>query len=302
MPKPLPTYVFNEHNEAYYFWQKARYDGHLNDALDIFHVDAHSDMGTLKRLSNTLYWTKKAQGDYLGHYHQIAYQGMDIANFIIPAVLNGIIKNIYFICPDWRKCKRSVRKSNVATAFGAGKVFKHNIKIKESEKAKILFAYPDLKEYSYIRTDIGRVPARRKVILDIDLDYFACTDSVTNRMSYELAITEDQYQNRNKFIEENKSLQYSGLEIEFKKYQCNYVAIVRFKKGDDRDHFPTKAEIKREVDKLVTVLKIKNIRPAVITICRSSISGYCPPQYFQMIEDYLLKQLQSCFPAINIET
>lgn len=38
--------------------------------------------------------------------------------------------------------------------------------------------------------DVDRMPKNRKVILDIDLDYFACRDSILNQMSYELEITE----------------------------------------------------------------------------------------------------------------
>ena len=163
-------------------------------------------------------------------------------------------------------------------------------------------AFPDLTQYSYIWTDIARVPTNRKVILDIDLDYFACTDSITNKMSYELAITVEQYRDKEKFIQQNQSLQYSGLKIEFKQKQRGYIAIVRFKKKGDKDHFPTEAGIRREVESLVGVLERKKIRPAVITICRSSISGYCPPQYFQMIEDYLLQQLRVSFPTITIST
>ncbi len=302
MPANIPAYIFNEHNEAYYFWHKARLDGYLNTPLDIYHVDAHSDMANLQKLRCSLYCDKKNPAETLAHYRHIAYQEMNIANFLIPAVLNNIVKSIYFVFPAWRQYKRRIKKANVATAFGDGHVFKHDIKMKASEKAKIMFAYPDLKEYRYIRTDIERVPSNRKVILDIDLDYFACTDSITNRMSYELAITRDQYLNRDQFVRDNASLQYSDLRIDFRKRKTKYTATIRFEKEENQDHLPSKSEIKREVNRLVDILAGKNVKPVIITICRSNISGYCPPQYFQMIEDYLLQQLHARFPRISIST
>ena len=296
----IPSYVFDEHNEAFYFWHKARHEGYLSKALDIYHVDAHSDMTGLQMLNRSLYWTESSEDDYLRHHHEIACQELSIDNFIIPAVLSGLIRNVYFIYPPWRKYKRRRSRENVTTAFGEGKIFKHGVKIADSEKARIEIAYPDLAKYSYIQTDIEGVPAKRKVILDIDLDYFACTDSITNSMSYRLAITADQYNNQEAFREENKSLQYSGLEIDFEQNGLDHFAMVSFKKQDDQNYFPTESEIKGEVDRLVEVLADKKIQPAVITICRSCISGYCPPEYFEMIEDYLLERLQAGFPSIGI--
>ena len=302
MPSPIPSYVFDEHNEAFYFWHKARYEGYLTKPLDIYHVDAHSDMAELQMLTRSLYWTDSCKDDYLGHHREIACQELGIDNFIIPAVLGDLIRNVYFVYPSWRKYKRRRSRESVTTAFGEGKVFKHGVKMSPSDKDKMAIAYPDLTQYSYIRTDIEGIPAKRKVILDIDLDYFACTDSITNSMSYRLAITEDQYRNQEAFREENKSLQYSGLEIDFEQNGQGRFAIVRFKKEAEQNYFPTESEIKRETDRLVEVLTEKKIRPVVITICRSCISGYCPPGYFEMIEEYLLQRLQASFPTISLSS
>lgn len=295
----IPIYKFDEHNEAYYFWHKAKHDGILNKPLDLFHVDAHSDMGQLQNVSKSLYLSKEDNDDYLSRYHEIAYQDMSIANFIIPAVLNKIVRNVYFVYPRWRKFKRKQRITNVASAFGEGKVLKYGIKFQDQEKLKIEIAYPDITKYSYIETDIERIPSRRKIILDIDLDYFACVDSITNKMSSELLITAEQYRNRIKFIEENRHLQYSGLEIDFEVRGEEYFAIMRFKKANEKNYLPAESEIKREVDNLIDVLVAKKIQPAVITMCRSRISGYCPPDYSKMIEDYVVPKLRLIFPALQ---
>ena len=103
MSAVIPAYVFDEHNEAYYYWHRARHDGYLDRPLDLFHVDAHNDMAELQNLQHSLYWSERDDEGYLDRYQTIAYHEMSIANFLIPAVLNGLVKNVYFIFPKWRK-------------------------------------------------------------------------------------------------------------------------------------------------------------------------------------------------------
>ena len=57
-PQIIPTYLFNEHNEAYFYWHKSRHKGTLKKALDIYHVDAHSDMAKLQELRHSMYWNE----------------------------------------------------------------------------------------------------------------------------------------------------------------------------------------------------------------------------------------------------
>jgi len=302
MPDLIPVYVFDEHNEAYYFWHKAKYDGYLSQATDIYHVDAHSDMAQLDQLKSSLYWNPAVDGSYLQHYRKIACKEMNIADFIIPGVLNKLIRNIYFIYPHWRKYKLSRKRKNVATAFGEGRILKHDIKMTDAERSKMLFAYPDFIEYNYIRTEVAGMPKSRKIILDIDLDYFACTDSITNHMRYELAITREQYEDKAAFLAENPNLQYSGLQISFRKKGQRYFASVGFDKQRDLDYFPSQEEIQREIKALVNTLVQKRITPVAVTICRSCISGYCPPGYFSFIEEQLLKELRQAFPSASVLT
>lgn len=300
MPDSIPTYVFDEHNEAFYYWHRARSEGFLTRPLDIFHVDAHSDMGEVQTLERSIYCNQEQTGDVLAHYRALALDELEIGNFMIPAVLNSLIRNIYFIYPDWRQFKPRRRRKNVTTAFGEGRVFKHGVKVPAGDAARMALAYPDLKEYTYFETDIDRVPVRREVILDIDLDYFACNDSISNAMQYRIEITEDQFRNQDAFREQNPDLRYSGLEIAFEKTGKSCQAIISFKQEPEESYLPTAERIEREIGWLVKCLRRKRIMPAVITICRSCISGYCPTDYFQMIEDRLLAALRDAYPAMNI--
>ena len=52
-------------------------------------------------------------------------------------------------------------------------------------------------------------------------------------------------------------------------------------------------EIKAEIDTLIATLIKKKIKPAVVTICRSCDSGYCPAEKAELIEPLLISELES---------
>ncbi len=286
-------YIFDEHNEAFFYWHKALVESYLDPPLDLFHVDAHSDMSQLLKLENSIYYSSHSDTSYLDYFRKISQVHLNISNFIIPAVLNGIIKNVYFIFPNWRSFKRGRRKYNVSSAFGEGKMLKHNLSINNSTNPKVLKAFPDLIHFSYFRLALDSIPSKRKVILDFDLDYFACTDSILNHMIFKLEITKDQFDHREDFIAANKSLPYSGLNFDFSVKNGKYYAHIAHKKTKDASFLPTKRQIDKEIDNTINILAIKKVRPVLITICRSNISGYCPPDYSVYIEKKLRTKIDN---------
>lgn len=54
---------------------------------------------------------------------------------------------------------------------------------------------------------------------------------------------------------------------------------------------PSKQEIVPENDMLIIVLKVRQIKPLVLTISRSCISGFSPKDYAEFIETVLLQRL-----------
>jgi len=287
----VPVSVVDEHNMAFYFWHKAKYEGYINEPLDLFHVDAHTDMGRAEKFDRSIYFPNSSQDSYLEYYENIARNELHMASFIIPAVLNGLIKNVYFIYPKWRNLKPKRKKCNVCSAFGEGKVLKHNMKINKNSDTRIFKAFPDLTYFNYSMHEADKVPMKRKVILDIDLDYFACTDTILNHMSYELEITKEQFLRR-KHVLNDKTLPFSGLDFSFIQKDAKYYVRVARKKVKDVSHLPRKEEIESEIDALVNTLLMKKTRPVAITVCRSCISGYCPSKYYKFVETRLKKKIQ----------
>jgi hypothetical protein len=297
----IPLYLFNEHNEAFYAWQRAKYAGYIQEPLDLLHIDAHNDMGFPKAFKKSLYYSpQNPNNKYLEYFEDFAKSELSISNFILPAVLNGLVRTVYFIYPGWRKLKPVRRKMNIASAFGEGKILKRQMDLKRSPAPETVSkALPDLKSFNYYAGEIKKIPKNRKAILDIDFDYFACRDSISNQINYELEVTNEQFLNKEKLLRD-KSLQFSGLDFCFEERNEKYYVKISHRKVEDAAYLPSGEDIESEIDTLVSTLRDKRITPVVITLCRSSISGYCPKDYVEFIEDKLKKRLVTAFSDINI--
>ena len=133
--------------------------------------------------------------------------------------------------------------------------------------------------------------------LDFDLDYFACNDSILNHMTYELEITRDQFTKRDLFFLDNQDLRFSGLDFVFEERADRCFVRISHEKSEEESHLPTKREIEMEIDKTVNTLVLKKTRPLLITICRSCISGYCPGDYCEYIENGLKEKIALAYPV-----
>jgi len=294
MPRTVkvPISIFDEHNEAFFFWHAAKHAGFINSPLDLLHVDAHHDMGRNDQFAKSIYFLDGSEEqDYLGYYREFAQTELDISNFILPAVLNKLVHNVYFLFPAWRNYRAKRRTMNISSVFGEGKVLKFNLKIDNRTNPLALKAYPDLTRFQYFTLPLEKIPGNRKVILDIDMDFFACRDSILNHMSYELEVTKNQFAKKDTMLHD-PTLLFSGIAFDFTEKDGRYFVQISPKKGRDFSHLPSKSNIVTETRGLVSTLAAKNIRPVVITICRSCISGYCPKEYVGFIEKELKAALR----------
>jgi hypothetical protein len=249
-------------------------------------------MGLHDTFARSLYFPDSSEReDYLRHYRELAEAELDIATFIIPAILNKLVRNVYFIYPAWRKFKPGRRRMNICSVFGEGKVLKHNLNIKGDTDPRVLKAYPDLTHFNYSMLPVGKVPLNRKVILDIDLDYFACRDSIQDHFCYQLEVTREQFTARNGLLRD-QTLRFSGVKFDFREEDGRYFAQISNKRGKDISHLPSRQEIVAEIGNLMATLVARKVKPAVVTISRSCVSGYCPKEYSGFIEEELKQALE----------
>jgi hypothetical protein len=294
--REIPVYRFDEHNEAFFYWRKARHEGLFIAPLDLFHIDAHADMARPSEFRTPLHLADEAEVDPLEYYRAFSRDELTIANFIYPAVLGGLVRNVHFIFPAWRKFKPHRSRVRIASVFGEGKIIKYPAWLaRDTHPRAVDKALPDLKTFSYLSHPADRMPRRRAVILDIDLDYFACRDSVQNKYQYRLEITRDQFMNRDAFLTD-PTIPFSRLEFAFRDEDGRCSVAVAFQKTPDQVHLPDADEIRREVDGLVDTIVERKISPRLITICRSRVSGFCPAELAGSIEERLLQKLADAFP------
>jgi len=248
-------------------------------------------MGVPPTLTESLYIQNRSNTDSVEFYQRFASKQLTIDNFIVPAILSGVVRNVYFVYPKWRKFKPFRKKQSIASAFGEGKVLKPGVKINQKNRMQLQKAYPDLTSFYYITGPAEQLPKKRRVILDIDLDYFACRDSITNQMSYELEVTREQFDQKDLFFQ-NKNLPYSGIVVTFSQRDNRCFARIEPRKIPEQIHFPPLEEIEREIDSLIRILIEKQNKPVLVTVCRSCDSGYCPREKADFIEPILMKKLK----------
>ncbi len=294
----IPVFVLDEHHQAFFAWQVAKIRGIIDRPLDLFHVDAHDDMDRPHHFSKSIHFPGilEAMDARTAYFRDFSRNELTISNFIVPAVLAGIVGNIYFIPPAWKNYKPRRKSKSICSVFGEGIHLKYDIHPGNARPEQIRNIFPDWSPYTYFIRPLPSIPAKRRVLLDIDLDYFACRESILNHMGYEMEITKEQYETSASILND-PTLPYSRLSFEFVNAAGKYLARIGFQKYPEVAHLPSNEEIRREIRTLMDSLVAKNIRPSVITLCRSRHSGYCPGKYGEFIEKELLEALDSTFRA-----
>jgi len=313
--RSIPVVIVEEHNQAFYAWWWAKEMGYFDGSATLFHFDAHQDM-SMPYLDVSVYNAMKyrSREERCRWVKNFVDEHLDIGAFIIPAICAGLIQNIYFLRPDWDNHTQRVkwRKYHriIGTRGGEGCEFiggtlnrslvppmiswdilpgDYACSDIDSIRKDLHGVLPDAVEYLYVETALDYLPKKKKIIIDIDLDYFSCMRSPAIREPIEIEITEKYYQKHKE--SQYYPLRYAGFRPQFHKRGEHYFLLLEPFRYTVEDKLNTEIGIKKLVDRVIRSIEKLDCLPYLLTICRSRISGYTHVDQVDFIQATLLEGL-----------
>ena len=283
--KTIPLFLFEEHHEAFFVWNYAVVNKLINSFNNtLLHVDEHSDM-SVPKFNHSI----TSLNQTLKDIYQFTYNELSIANFIIPAIYQGIFSQVYWLYQSNNEGKGAKKTILVYSHKGEGKVLM--IDFNYDASAFTLFNI-DFKIFLFklLKTK-DEFSTIQSVVLDIDLDYFSC-----NAPYYyypgKLEVTKDEYDSFNTNKRHFLRLHFgSGIKsiVENGKYyllfNSSQTELISSKLKVSQE------EIIKRIDLFIQFLEINNVQPQLIDICRSRMSGFTPEDQWEFIEEKLIEKL-----------
>jgi tetratricopeptide (TPR) repeat protein len=99
--EPIDALVMEDHSDSFIAWRQGGFKGRI-----VVHIDSHIDLewvssADLKRIVNskTVKALKEVQLDPL-HPEERSLRPLSIMNFLYPAMMEGMVKEVYWVAPD----------------------------------------------------------------------------------------------------------------------------------------------------------------------------------------------------------
>lgn len=286
----IPVFLFEEHHEAFFVWHYSL----LNKLIPknnntLLHIDEHSDFSI--PLFN---YSIHSLNSNLRDIYDFTRNELTIANFIVPAVYQGIFDRVDWLYQSNNEGKETERLMAVHSYKGAGTMMRINTNCQEDP---MIFFKPGFKKLvmKILQTNDNFINSP-SVVLDIDLDYFSCNPA---HLYYQgkVEITEQEFNSFNG--NEHHFLRFSlGSGIKCKVENGKYYLIFSSPEleGMNSKLKVSEDEILDRIDRFIDFLKNNQVQPAMIDICRSRLSGFTPEDQCEFIEKNLLEKLSSLYP------
>jgi len=273
----IPVFIVEEHREAYFVISYAIKTGLLpphGNAL--VHIDEHHDLAC-----PVLLGPADVRSQPLSDIFVCTFDYLRICDFLIPLVHQRVFEELYWVRRDGL-CRRSIPLDIRVEQVGNAYFFRvHTLKSRAEAGARRL---PML----HTLTPSHPFATTRPVVLDIDFDYFSCSDS--NGETVRIEITKDAYA---AFIRDKRhpwKLAF-GSRVTCMEEGGKYYLLHRDYDGPPCQRTQNKEQIYNTVLQLMEFLRINKIFPIMVLLSRSQHSGFVPPEHGELIESVLLSSL-----------
>lgn len=293
MEMAIPVYIMEEHKEAYYYWYLMLANKEIDNANNyLLHVDHHAD-----NQGGVYSFTVAEAPVSLEEAKRLSYEELGIADFILPAIYQRLFDQMYYLLQFGNKSKSydCILLCQNQNTLG----IRLNNPLIRKAMTMGMPQVANIHSFEYLYGGLGELnkPADKKLVLDVDLDYFVWDNSLSTAEPRRIEITKEQYELIQKdsfhYLRIEPKLSYRTVE-ENGRYYLESAACI------PADPMPDKETILERMDNFFAWLKDKNIQPAAIDICRSRISGYLPRTVFPWIEEEFLERLGRLY-AIEIK-
>ncbi|MDG3582870.1 MULTISPECIES: UPF0489 family protein [Galbibacter] len=281
----IPLFIVEEHNEAFYIW--INFLKHRKDKKNytLLHFDDHSDMTTLRvntPLENVFEWSDKKLSRF-------TYEELTIASFIKVASFIGVFNKIIWCKVDH---KVKMKKDFFITSYNNDA--KNLISGNQLDANPLLNNPHQIVNYEIVGLKDFEEHDAKKVLLDIDLDFFSCIIQPENNNEIIIEVSEEEYLNFNH--DKYHPIRFICNSIQSRVHENSYFLIINYY----QDIFPSprkvsEAIIKKRIQDFIGKLKEFSINPDLITICRSVYSGYTPRDQWRFIEQELKNGLSQIY-------
>ena len=268
---PIPLVAFEEHYEAFFVWHHARRVGWLEESANwLLHVDEHDDL--------RLPVSREAlpDRDDVEATARYTYRCLNISSFIWPTVHAGLFDRY-----DWLRRRHDAstgQPERIGLSFDPQRTWK--AWRTHEAPAEIELTCTRIEPSDSIRTNAP-------VALDIDLDYFAVNapeDRPLSRTRLEPAFAQEVLANPYHWM------RVEGYPFRVEQQPDGNWVLVPVDELPRRKQRP-QHDVEEALDRFAEQLDRSELKPALITICRSEYSGSTPAELTLQIETGLRRRL-----------